>query len=158
MKLLIKQRVFAWGDTYDVYDEDGRTKYCVRAEVFTLGHQIHIFDMNKREIGAIHQRVFTFRPKFDIEINNRIIGTIEKEFTLLRPKYFVDLNGWRIEGNVWGWDYEVKSGEHRIAHISKEPLHWGDTYVLHIAEEKDEIMVLMLVLAIDAVNCSQYNN
>ena len=29
MKLLIRQRVFSWSDTYDVYDEDGQPKYYV---------------------------------------------------------------------------------------------------------------------------------
>ncbi len=32
MKLLIKQRVFSWTDTYDVYDENGAPKYFVRPE------------------------------------------------------------------------------------------------------------------------------
>ena len=42
MKLLIRQRVFSWSDTYDVYDEAGTPKYYVKAEVFTLGHRIHV--------------------------------------------------------------------------------------------------------------------
>ena len=42
MRLLIKQRVFSWSDTYDVYDEEGNVRYFVRAEVFALGHQIHV--------------------------------------------------------------------------------------------------------------------
>ena len=35
MKLLIKQRVFSWTDSYDVYDEDGDAKYFVKAEFLT---------------------------------------------------------------------------------------------------------------------------
>ena len=31
MKLLMKQRVFSWTDTYDVYDEAGNKKYFVKA-------------------------------------------------------------------------------------------------------------------------------
>ena len=31
MRLLIKQRVFSWSDTYDVYDEEGNVRYFVRA-------------------------------------------------------------------------------------------------------------------------------
>ena len=34
MRLLIKQRVFALTDTYDVYDEDGNPKYFVRMNCF----------------------------------------------------------------------------------------------------------------------------
>ena len=38
MKLCIKQRVFSWGDTYDIYDENGNEKYLVKEEIFTFGH------------------------------------------------------------------------------------------------------------------------
>lgn len=29
MQLLIKQRVFSWSDTYDIYDEQGNQKYSI---------------------------------------------------------------------------------------------------------------------------------
>lgn len=32
MRLLIKQRVFSWTDSYDVYDENENAKYFVKAE------------------------------------------------------------------------------------------------------------------------------
>ena len=32
MKLLVKQRVFSWTDSYDVYDENENAKYFVKAE------------------------------------------------------------------------------------------------------------------------------
>ena len=41
-----------------------------------------------------------------------------------------------------------------VIHITKEPLHWGDTYVIDFLDPKDELMGLMLVLAIDAANCT----
>ena len=53
MKLLIKQRVFSWGDTYDVYDEAGNVKYVVKAEVFSFGHQLHVLDVSGNEVGRI---------------------------------------------------------------------------------------------------------
>ena len=87
MKLLIKQRVFSWTDTYDVYDEAGNPKYFVKAEFFTLGHQIHVYDMNHNEIGAVKERVFHLLPVFDIEIGGRDFGTVQKEFTFFKPKY-----------------------------------------------------------------------
>ena len=33
MQLLIKQRVFSWSDTYDIYDEQGNQKYFVKNEL-----------------------------------------------------------------------------------------------------------------------------
>lgn len=37
-------------------------------------------------------------------------------------------------------------------------LHWGDTYVIDILNPADELAGLLLVIAIDAANCSQNGN
>ena len=156
MELLIKQRVFSWGDTYDVYDETGEPRYYVEAEVFTFGHQIHVYDKRSgREVGSIHQKLFTFTPQFEIVMNGRPVGTITKEFTLFVPRYQVDFKGWDVEGDFLGWDYNVTCGSRTVMSITKEWLTWGDTYVLRYSDVGDEIPGLLLVIAIDAANCDR---
>jgi len=155
MKLLIKQRVFSWSDTYDIYDEQERVRYFVKAEVFSLGHQIHVYDAGNRELAVIRQRLLTFTPAFEIEVGGRVLGTIRKKFALFRPEYEVNYNGWQVQGDFLGWDYEVYGGGKSVAHISKEPFHWGDTYVVDIANPADELQGILLVIAIDAANCSK---
>lgn len=155
MKLLIKQRVFSWTDTYDVYDEWENAKYYVKAEFFSLGHQIHVYDQNGQEVGAIHQRLFSFLPAFEVEIGGQTVGTIRKQLTFFRPRYEIDYNGWQVDGDFMGWDYDVSDGVSTAAHITKQLLHWGDTYVIEFANAADELLCLLLVIAIDAANCSQ---
>lgn len=155
MKLLIKQRLFTWRDSYDVYDESGTAKYTVKSELFSMGHQLHVYDRNQKEIGVIHQKLLAFLPAFEIEVNGICKGTIQKQFSLFKPRYEIDYNGWRVEGDVFGWDYDVYSGASVVVHISKELLHWGDTYVIDFGNPADELDGLLLVLAIDAANCSQ---
>lgn len=157
MKLYIKQRVFSWTDTYDVYDENQTAKYFVKAKLFSIGHQIHIYSQQDNELGMIKQELFSFLPAFSIEIGGRIVGNIQKKFTLFRPKYEIDYNGWRVEGDFLGWNYDVVDGCSSIMHISKEILHWGDTYTINIQNLEDELMGLLLVIAIDAANCSGHN-
>lgn len=154
MRLLIKQRVFSWSDTYDVYDEMGNPRYYVRAEVFALGHHIHVYRKDTgEEVGAIHQRLLTFLPKFDIEIGGRIVGTVSRELSLLRPRYTVDYKNWSVEGDLFAWDYTVSSMDRPIMRISKQWLTWGDTYALDVLDPRYELEGLMIVLAIDAANC-----
>lgn len=154
MKLMINQRVFSLTDTYDVYDESETPKYFVKSEFLSIGHNIHVYDTNNNEVGAIHQRLLAFLPKFEIEINGTTVGIIQKELSFFKPKYDIDCNGWKVNGDLFGWDYKVYSGSAPIVHISKEPFHWGDTYMLDFYNPEDEIMGLLLVIAIDAANCS----
>lgn len=157
MKLLIKQRVFSWSDTYDVYDENGNVRYFVKAEFLSFGHRLHVYDAYQNEVGMIKERLFTLLPVFDIEVNGRVQGKIEKKFTLFKPKYEVDFNGWRVEGDFLGWEYDVYSGCSSVIHITKELFHWGDTYVIDFMNPADELMGLLLVIAIDAANCTDNN-
>ena len=154
MKLLIKQRVFSWTDTYDIYDEEGNQKYYVKAEFFTLGHVIHVYDKYDREVGCIRQRLMTFLPKFGIEINGEELGEIQKEFSFFTPEYTIDYNGWKIEGDFLGRDYDITdTNGNVIVTISKEIFNWSDTYSLTIYNNENEIPALLTVIAIDAVNC-----
>ena len=111
MKLLIKQRVFSWTDTYDVYDEYDEPKYFVMAEMFRLTHQIHIYDRDRNEIGMIKQRFFTLYVACCM-----------------------------------------------VEQISKQMARWGESIVIDYADPRNEILVLMLAIAIDAANCTQNNN
>lgn len=158
MRLLLKQRFFSWTDTYDIYGEDGGSKYFVKAEFFTLGHVIHVYDMRESEVGCIRQRLLTFLPKFDIEIGGRYVGTIKKEFTFFKPLYSIDFNGWNVKGNFLAWDYEITDAEGRtVVNISKEIFNFTDTYSIEFYRQEDEIPALLTVIAIDAANCSQNN-
>lgn len=154
MKLRIKQRVFSWTDTYDVYDETGTARYFVKAEFLTLGHQIHVYEKaTGKEVGSIHQKLLTLLPVFEIVMDGRVQGTVRKEFTLFRPRYTVDFRGWTAEGDFFAWDYRVRQGNVEVMSISKEWLSWGDTYTLTYSNPAYEMPGLLLVIAIDAANC-----
>ncbi len=154
MQLYIKQRVFSWSDTYDVYDESGTPRYYVRAEVFSFGHQIHVFEKaSGREVGAVHQELFTLLPKFEIVMDGCRKGTVRREFTFFKPRYRVDFLDWVVEGDLFGWEYTVNRGDDQVMTVSKELFTWGDAYVLHCWDEKDALAGLLLAVAIDAANC-----
>lgn len=156
-KLLIKQRVFSWTDTYDIYDENEEPKYFVKADFFTLGHRLHIYDYStNREIGMIHEKLMTWFGKAEITVGDSIVGTITRKWSFLRPKYTIDYNGWQVEGDFLEWNYTIvdASGK-QIAAIDKELFHWGDTYALTILNDTDEQDVLIMALTIDMLNCGQ---
>ena len=155
MKLLFKQRLFSWFDSYDIYDENGNVMYVVKGQL-SWGHCLKIFDAGGYERGTVRERVLTFLPKFEICEDGKYIGCISREFTFLKPRYHIDFNGWHIEGSWTEWDYSILDGaDRRIASISKELFQMTDTYVLTIDDCADALYVLLFVRAIDAEMCSR---
>ena len=155
MKLLFKQRLFSWFDSYDIYGESGNTVYVVKGQL-SWGHKLVIYDASDRELGMVQQRVMTLLPKFEIYEQGNYIGCISKEFTLLKPRYDIDYNGWHIEGGFLEWDYTIADQMgHEVAVISKEIFNWTDTYSINVRNPEDALHALMFVLAIDAEKCSR---
>lgn len=155
MTLYIRQRIFSWTDSYDVYDEAGNSRYRVKAQLFSLGHRIHVYDCaTGQEVGSIRQKLFTLLPTFEIWIRNRHMGTVQEKISFFREKYEVDYRGWNVDGDFLGWDYRVCHNGREIMSISKELFRLTDTYALSYADPANEIPGLLLVLAIDAANCS----
>ena len=156
MKLLFKQRFFSWFDSYDIFDESGKTVFTVEGQL-AWGHCMKIFDVNGNEIGMVQQKLFTLLPKFEIYTNNHYTGCISREFSFLKPVYNIDYNGWRVEGNFWEWEYSILNRTGAcVATVSKELFQWTDTYVIDVNDPQDALSALMLVLAIDAEKCSRH--
>ena len=154
MKLLFKQRMFTWFDSYDIYDEEGNTLFTVQGQL-SWGHCLHIMNSVGEHIASVKEVVLTFMPRFEMYMGDQYIGCISKEFSFFTPKYNIDCNGWHVEGNFLEWDYQIVSQDGLVAVVSKELFHWTDTYVIDVKNPQDAIMTLMLVLALDAEKCSR---
>ncbi|MBR6413496.1 MAG: LURP-one-related family protein [Oscillospiraceae bacterium] len=155
MRLLFKQRLFSWFDSYDVYNEAGETVYTVQGKL-AWGHKLVVSDASGRELATVREKFFHFLPQFEVWLGNQLVGTVKREFTFFRPRYQIDFRGWEVEGNMLEWDYTVCDAQRRtVATVSKEPFHWADTYVLDIVDPRDALCVLTFVLAIDAEKCSR---
>ena len=154
MQLLFKQRMFSWLDQYNVYNELQEPVYEVKG-VLSWGHCLKIFSQNGTELGMVKEEVFSFLPRFALYTQNTCIGEIKKDFTLFKPSFTMNFNDWVIEGDIWEWNYVVCDAAGRTVMTAHKQLNWTDTYVLDIPDAANALYCLMIVLAIDAVKCSQ---
>lgn len=157
MRLLFRQRFFSWFDSYDIYSETGETLYTVKGQL-SWGHCLKIFDAAGREVGTVRERVFRFLPCFELYCGTQYSGCVRRLLTFFRPQYTVECNGWQVQGDLFGWEYTVITGDGRpVATVSKQLFQWTDTYGIEVVRPEDALCVLMLVLAIDAEKCSRNN-
>ncbi len=156
MKLLFKQRLFSWFDSYDIYDEQHRPIYTVKGKL-SWGHKLEIYDSNNNHIATLTERVLTFLPRFEIYVGGSLMGEVVKEFSFLKPSFKIRCKGWQVNGDFWEWNYSITKNSSVIARIEKQLFNWTDTYVIDVVNDEDCLLALMVVLAIDAVKCSQNN-
>ena len=113
MKLLFKQRMFSWFDSYDIYNEAGDAVYEVKG-VLSWGHCLKIFGPDGAELGTVKEEVFSFLPRFALYVGGECVGQIKKEFTFFKPVFTLDCSGWSIEGDMWEWNYLVSDADGRL--------------------------------------------
>lgn len=155
MKLIFKQRLFSWLDSYDVYDESGRVLFSVQGR-FGWGHRLHVMDPAGNHIATLQERVFSFLPRFELYVGEQYVGNIRKELTFFRPRFTVDCNGWDVQGEIFEWDYCIVDPRGMtVARVTKELLRLTDTYVIDVQNPQNALLVLLVVLAIDAEKCGR---
>ncbi len=159
--LVLNQQHFNWREKFNVYDEYENVKYAVRGEFLSIKHHLHIYDVHGNEIGSVKEKLISMRSPFSseldpkdfvFEIGGKKIGRMKSKGGFGKTKYEVGFNNWHIEGSVFGWKYKILDGKNEVANISQKLLFFGDTYVISFTEKRYELIILMLVLALDIAN------
>ena len=152
MKLYIKQRLFTWGDKFDVKDEEGASKYFIEGEVLSIPPRLHIYNEAHEQVAMVARKLLTLTHAFEIYKDGVKTATIQKIIRLIHPEYAVDGKGWTVKGNFSAHDYKVTTREGDvIASIHKVWMSWGDSFELSIYNTEDEIGLIAVILTIDAV-------
>lgn len=153
MKLLFKQRIFSWFDSYDICDEQGQSVYTVLGKL-DWGHTLEVYDPYNQHVATLKQVMLSFLPKFTLYVNDQPIGEISKDLNFFIPSFTVDCNGWHVEGDILEWNYQINSRKETIATITRQLFNFSDTFVLDVVEDQNALLALLVVLAIDAAACS----
>ncbi|WP_294754320.1 LURP-one-related family protein [uncultured Ruminococcus sp.] len=151
MKFYFKQKVFTFRQRSEIFDEQGNVAFTAVGEIISLGRKMHIYDNMKNEVAFIQQRLLRLLPRFSVYIGGQYTADIVKEFTLLKPRYYIEGIDWQINGDFFEHDYSISCGGQYIASIHKRWMSWGDSYEIDIAYDRDIVMALAVIIAIDCV-------
>lgn len=154
-QLYMKQKLFSINEKFTVKDQQEKDVYYVEGSFFKIPKTFSIKDANNNEIALITKKVFSFLPKFYIEINGENVLMISKEFSFFKARYTIDSAGIKVSGNWWDMDFRVFQNEEEVGRVSKEWFTWGDSYKVEILKEELEAILIALVVAIDCVKADQ---
>ncbi|MBY0121529.1 LURP-one-related/scramblase family protein [Bacillus sp. S/N-304-OC-R1] len=150
-QLYIKQKVFSLGGKFTVKDKEEKDVYFVEGSFMQIPKTFSIMNTARDEVALITKKVFSFLPKFFVEVNGREVLTIKKEFSFIKARYTIDAAGIEVKGNWWDMDFQVLQHGEVVGKVSKEWFTWGDSYRVQIVDEKMEAIMIALVVAIDCV-------
>ncbi|MEK4427536.1 LURP-one-related/scramblase family protein [Solibacillus sp. FSL K6-1523] len=154
-QLYIKQKVFSLGGKFTVKDQQESDRYYVEGSFMQIPKTFSIFNATRDEIALITKKVFSFLPKFFVEVNGREVLTIQKEFSFFKARYKIEAAGIEINGNWWDMNFQVLQHGEVIGKVSKEWFTWGDSYKVDILNEEMETIIIAIVVAIDCVKADQ---
>ncbi|WP_144513697.1 LURP-one-related/scramblase family protein [Bacillus sp. FJAT-22090] len=156
MKLLyIKQKVFSLSGKFTVKDQQEKDVYYVEGSFMKIPKTFSIMNETRDEVALITKKVFSFLPKFFVEVNGREVLTIKKEFSLFKARYTIDAADIKVNGNWWDMNFQVLQHGVVIGKVTKEWFTWGDSYKVQIENEEMEAIIIAFVVAIDCVKADQ---
>jgi uncharacterized protein YxjI len=154
-QLYIKQKVFSLSGKFTVKDQQEKDVYYVEGSFMKIPKTFSIMDTTRNEVALITKKVFSFLPKFFVEVNGREVLMIKKEFSFFKARYTIDAAGIEVHGNWWDMDFQVFQHGEVVGKVSKEWFTWGDSYRVQILDEEMEAIVIALVVAIDCVKADE---
>lgn len=153
MKFQIKQQLFRLFDTFDIKDENGRL-ICSVSNDGILAHSFTIRDDINNVSFRIDEKIFRFLPTFEIYLNNERAGTIKSRFNLFVKKLDIDLYNLSVEGSLWDFNFRVLDQNRKlVAEIDRKVFTLTDTYEINCIDERYNVLVVLICLCIDAINC-----
>ncbi|WP_062351230.1 LURP-one-related/scramblase family protein [Bacillus kwashiorkori] len=154
-QLYIKQKVFSLSGKFTVKDDQERDVYYVEGSFLKIPKTYTIYDNRGSEVALITKKVFSFLPKFFVEVNGQEVLTIKKEFSFFKARYLIDAAGIEVRGNWWDMDFQVFQFGEVIGMVSKKWFTWGDSYEVEIFKDEMEEIMVALVVAIDCVKADE---
>ena len=154
-QLYIKQKVLSLSGKFTVKDEQEKDVYYVEGSFMKVPKTYSIMNPAREEVALITKKMFSFLPKFFVEVNGQEVLTIKKELSFLKPRYTIDAAGIEVHGNWWEMNFQVLQHGEVVGQVSKEWFTWGDSYKVQILNEEMESIIIALVVAIDCVKNDQ---
>ena len=157
--LIVNSKIFSLGGEMWVTDESGNHRYQVKGSFLKFPKQFRIYNMDGQELGKVMRKVISFLPKFYLEIGGSQVAVISQKFSLLKPKFDIEAMDVTVLGNIWEMNFEIKRKGMVIGRIDRKWFSIRNQYRIEVLSERDELLVLGLVLAINyVISANEANN
>ncbi|HEX9032167.1 MAG TPA: hypothetical protein VF834_10005 [Streptosporangiaceae bacterium] len=138
-----------------ISDASGAPQFDVRGNL-GLTQRLTIRDQAGRELAEIKKHLMSTRH--DILVGGSKVAEVHHT-GFFGDHYDIDSSFGQLSarGSFTGWDYTISSGHHQVARISRE-LSLREKFQVDVADGVNEVFILAIVLAIDAIHDERRQN
>jgi uncharacterized protein YxjI len=152
----MRQKLLAFGDDFYIEDERGQKVFKVDGKVLRVRDTLVFKDMAGNKLCQIQERMLRVKDTMKIEgPDGRTLATVKKALvTPLRDRWTVKIKGGpdlEVQGNVLDHEYRIGEGRQKVGEVSKKWFRVRDTYGVEVAEGQDDVLILAVTVAIDAM-------
>ncbi|MBJ8325636.1 LURP-one-related/scramblase family protein [Streptococcus pacificus] len=147
----IKQKMWSLGGKFYIKDSENNSHYEVAGSFLEIPKRYTITDMNGNMVSQITKRLWTFLPKFDVELADGRQFVIIKDWSFFKPKYRIENLGMVVKGDIWSMNFSLFLHDQLVATISEEWFKLTSTYNVEVFDDNYSDLVISLVIAIDRV-------
>lgn len=158
---IVKEKLFAIGAKFNVFDESENQVYLIEADKFDIGKNIYIYTPDKSQMLLYLKQKFRIGAhKYIVYNENETeVALIDKEF--LVPKYNVSgIYGNIImeAENILGRNYTITKNGMILGRIYKELSLLGrDRYKVEVINEEFTVLLIGLLIIVDMVRFHRNN-
>lgn len=153
MRYVMRQRIFALGDDFDIRDAEGRDVYKVDGRAFSIGDKLSLRDTAGTELAFIRQKLLAWGRTYEVHRGGELAAVVKKHlFSLIHHRFTVDVPGpddLEAKGDFIDHEYEFRRGDRIVATVSKKWFSWTDTYGIDVTAGEDDVLILASAVVID---------
>lgn len=154
-RYVMRQKWLALGDDFWIEDDAGERVFHVDGKM-RLRKTLKLEDRDGNELCKIQDRRLRVRDTMEIEApDGRRLGLIQKAMiTPLRERFEVEIpdgEELKVRGKIFDHEYRIEQGGEAIAEVSKRWFRMRDTYGIEIAPGADDVLMLAVAVALDAM-------
>lgn len=144
------QKALALKPQFDIVDQDNNPVYHIEGDLARLNFSIQ---RNGEEVLKLKKKLVAIMPEYTIERNHAEIATIKKKFRLTNPELHGQAEGkeLRINGDLFGYDFDIVTGDAVIGHVDTEFGHWSDHYRISVFDAAMQDVIIALAVICDNV-------
>lgn len=152
----MRQKLVSFGDDFWIENDRGERVFKVNGKILRIRKTLEFEDRKGHVKAQIQERMLRVKDSMAIENGKgRKIAEVKRALiSPFRERWVVKIGdgpNLEVQGDLLAHEYRIGEGKHKVAKVSKKWFRISDTYGVQVAANQDDILILAITVAIDAM-------